>query len=177
MSICEMFPSRPRRAGVRHRMAGLVAAALVLAPVVAAAAGASGLKVPRFVSLRSGEVNVRAGPGVRYPINWVFVQRGMPVEVIAEFDVWRKIRDWQGTEGWVHQSMLSGKRGVIVTGTLQALRQQPDAGGPVVAQVEERAVGKLLRCTGPWCRVEIAGVRGWLMRSQFWGVYPTEAVE
>ena len=72
----------------------------------------TGLPVPRFVSLRSAEVNVRTGPGTRYPVEWVFVKRDIPVEITAEFDTWRRIRDWEGTEGWVHQSMLSGKRAI-----------------------------------------------------------------
>ncbi len=71
--------------------------------------------LPRFASLRAGEVNVRTGPGVRYPVEWVFVYRHMPIEIVAEFDTWRKVRDWQGTEGWVHLSMLSGRRTAIVT--------------------------------------------------------------
>jgi SH3-like domain-containing protein len=175
MSICEIVLRAGRPAG--RRLVGVLAAALVGLPALGFAAGGSGLKVPRFVSLRASEVNVRAGPGVRYPINWVFLQRAMPVEVIAEFDAWRKIRDWQGTEGWVHQSMLSGKRTMIVTGTMQPLRREPAPAAPVIAQIEEKAIGKLLRCNGTWCRVEVAGVRGWLMRSQFWGSYDGEPVD
>src|ERR1700745_1267941 len=94
-----------------------VAAALVLVAFAASAVAAEkGLPVPRFVTLRSDQVNVRTGPGERYPIEWVFTRKGMPVEILAEFDVWRKIRDWQGTEGWVHQRMVTGNRAVIVKG-------------------------------------------------------------
>ncbi|MBM3487960.1 MAG: hypothetical protein FJX67_15235 [Alphaproteobacteria bacterium] len=169
---------RARRVLSPRLLLAAAAALLVLAgPAVAAELKTSGLKLPRFVSLRSGEVNVRAGPGMRYPVNWVFVHRGMPVEVVAEFEAWRKIRDWQGTEGWVHQSMLSGKRAILVTGRQQPVRRQPAPNAAVVAEAEERAVGKLLRCTGPWCRVEIGGVRGWLARSQFWGVYADEVID
>src|SRR5262245_5050819 len=70
----------------------------------------SGLPIPRFASLRSDEVNVRSGPGTRYPVEWVFKRKSMPVEIVAEYDIWRKIRDWQGASGWVHQSLLTGKR-------------------------------------------------------------------
>lgn len=167
---------RAGRSPGRH-LVGLLAAAAVCLPALALAAGGSGLKVPRFVSIRSGEVNVRAGPGTRYPVNWVFVQRAMPVEVIVEFDAWRKIRDWQGTEGWVHQSMLSGKRTMIVTGTMQPLRREPAPDAAILAQVEEKTIGKLMRCRGAWCRVEIGGLRGWMARSQFWGVYANEAID
>src|SRR3954451_6927804 len=83
----------------------------------------TGLPVPRFVSLRSSEVNVRTGPGTRYPVEWVFVKRDIPVEITAEFDTWRRIRDWEGTEGWIHQSMLSGKRAMVVLGEVRTLRR------------------------------------------------------
>jgi len=138
----------------------------------------SGLPVPRFVSLRSGEVNVRTGPGVRYPVEWVFVRAGMPVEVTAEFDTWRRIRDWEGTQGWVHQSMLSGRRALVVTGPdLRTLRREADGDAAALAQVEPGVMGRLNGCRGDWCRVELQGVEGWLRRSDFWGVYPTERVE
>src|SRR5437660_12925684 len=74
----------------------------------------SGRPLPRFASLRSDEVNVRTGPGTRYPVDWVFKRKGMPVEIVAEYENWRKIRDWQGASGWVHQSLLTGKRGFII---------------------------------------------------------------
>ena len=137
----------------------------------------SGLPIPRFVSLRSGEVNVRTGPGVRYPVDWVFVRAGMPVEVTAEFDTWRRLRDWEGTQGWVHQSMLSGRRSIVVLGEMRTLRRQPSASAPAVAQAEPGTMGRLEVCNGDWCRVEIQGVPGWLNREDFWGVYPEEKIE
>ena len=76
--------------------------------------GESGLTLPRFVSLRASEVNMRTGPGTRYPIAWVYKQRNLPVEIVDEFDTWRRIRDWEGSEGWVHQSMLHGRRSIMV---------------------------------------------------------------
>src|SRR5579862_3380664 len=99
---------------------------LVTSEVRAAGTEASGLPLPRFASLRSDEVNLRSGPGVRYPVDWIYTRRDLPVEVIAEFDTWRKIRDWQGTEGWVHQSFLSARRMVVVTGERRRLRADPD---------------------------------------------------
>ncbi|MDR3518699.1 MAG: SH3 domain-containing protein [Azospirillaceae bacterium] len=137
----------------------------------------SGLPVPRFVSLRSAEVNLRTGPGVRYPVEWVFVRREMPVEITAEFDTWRRIRDWDGTEGWVHQSMLSGKRAIVVTAKTRTLRSDAAASAAPVAQVEAGVIGRLLHCRADWCQVELAGYRGWLQRGEFWGVYPTERID
>jgi SH3-like domain-containing protein len=140
----------------------------------AGAAGPTGLPLPRFVSLRSNEVNLRTGPGVQYPIEWVYRRAGMPVEVIAEFDTWRKVRDWQGTVGWVHQSMLTGKRRALVTGGTQALRREPRDGSALVARLEPGVIGEIGSCGPEWCRVTAAGLRGWLKRGEFWGVYPNE---
>ena len=106
--------------------------AVLLAIAAGPAAADDRLPVPRFVTLKGDEVNVRAGPGRRYPINWVFLRRSMPVEVVAEFDTWRKIRDFEGIEGWVHQSLLSGRRGALILGDgLRDLRRSPDPEAPV----------------------------------------------
>ena len=165
----------------------LVLAALLAAISANAARPAladSGLPLPRFVTLKGDEVNVRAGPGQRYPINWVFLRQAMPVEVVAEFDTWRKIRDFEGIEGWVHQSLLSGRRGAMVTGSeLRDLRLDPDPAAPVVARAEPGVIGRLLRCPtdGPpengWCYLDIEGHRGWMSRADFWGVYSGEEVD
>ncbi|MFV3078053.1 SH3 domain-containing protein [Niveispirillum fermenti] len=137
----------------------------------------SGLPVPRFVSLRSAEVNLRTGPGRSYPIEWVFVRPGMPVEVTAEFDTWRRIRDVEGTQGWVHQSMLSGRRMLVITGELRTVRERPSASAAAVAQAEPGVMGRLIACKGAWCEVEIQGYHGWLERGEFWGIYPDETVD
>ena len=156
------------------------ATVLILAAVPAATIDAdTGLPLPRFVSLRADEVNMRTGPGRRYPVEWVYRRQGLPVEIIAEFDTWRRVRDWQGIDGWMHSSMLSGKRYVVVTGDARVLREESDPDSPPVARAEASVIGRLLECPEetPWCRVEIGGVRGWLRRGEFWGVYEHEAVE
>jgi SH3-like domain-containing protein len=135
------------------------------------------LPLPRFVSLRSNEVNMRTGPGTTYPVDWVYVRRGLPVEVIAEFDVWRKIRDWQGTVGWVHQSMLDGRRTALIAGAERALHRDPADGSVAVARLAPGVIGRLLNCEGAWCRIEVEDYRGWLKRDEFWGAYPDEKVE
>jgi SH3-like domain-containing protein len=156
--------------------------------LVALAAGAAqaqgtGLPVPRFVTLRSDEVNLRTGPGSRYPIEWVYSRRGLPVEVVAEFDTWRRIRDVEGIEGWVHQSLLAGRRGLIVEGPdNRAVRAEPDDRAELVAWAEPGAIGSLLRCPAlgdeaAWCYVEFDGYRGWIGRDSIWGVYPGEEVD
>ncbi len=140
---------------------------------------ATGLPVPRFVSLRTNPINLRTGPGVRYPVDWVYVRRNLPVEVIAEYETWRRIRDPDGAEGWVHQSMLSGKRTLVVKGTAQGLKRTGVDSSDVVATIDAGVIVNLLRCPdgSAFCRVEINGQQGWLKRDQVWGVYPTEAVQ
>ena len=139
-----------------------------------AAIAETGLPLPRYASLRANKVHLRTGPGIRYPVDWIFVCRGMPVEITAEFENWRKVRDWQGTEGWVHRSMLSGRRTAFVTGGLQPLRRDPDPHSVLTARVMEKVVGRILECDGDWCLIEIAKRRGWMRRAHFWGVYSDE---
>jgi SH3-like domain-containing protein len=158
------------------------ASALVLqiaaAQLPAAAADEDvGLKVPRFVSLHSDKVNLRTGPGRQYPIEWVLTKKDMPVEVIAQFEHWRRIRDWEGTAGWVQERMVAGRRTAIVgKGAERPLHQQPDPVSPVVARAAPGVVARLVECRGPWCRVETDSLSGWMRRSEIWGVYPDEAV-
>jgi SH3-like domain-containing protein len=147
----------------------------VLFPIVPAAQAATvgkqtGLPVPRYVSLRSSEVNVRAGPGSRYPIEWVFKRRSLPVEVVAEFDTWRKIRDFEGTEGWVHQSMLSGRRMIQVIGQIRTLRRDPGSSAPAVARMEPGVLANLENCQLQWCEIQVSGLSGWVSRAHIWGV-------
>ena len=160
----------------RLRRAALITVLIVAS--VSAVAADSRLPLPRFVSLRAEEVNMRTGPGTRYPVEWVYRRPGLPVEIIAEFDTWRRIRDWQGIVGWVHSSMLSGERSVVITGGVRVLRGKGALDGPPVARAEDTVIGRLLACPEPgsWCRIEIEGIKGWLRRDEFWGVYDAEVV-
>lgn len=139
----------------------------------------SGQPLPRFVSLRAGEVNMRSGPGVQYPVDWVYKRRHLPMEVIAEFQTWRKVRDHQGTQGWVHQTMLDGERTAIVLGRTRTLRADPDAGARALARLEPDVVVRIAACPreGGWCRVRAAGFEGWVRRVELWGVRKDEVVE
>jgi SH3-like domain-containing protein len=136
----------------------------------------SGLPIPRFASLRSDEVNVRTGPGSRYPVDWVFKRKAMPVEIVAEYENWRKIRDWQGASGWVHQSLLTGKRSFIINAKTASLHKTPAASAEVVARLEPEVLGEIRACAGDWCRVRVSGVSGWIQRSGMWGVYKSEPI-
>jgi SH3-like domain-containing protein len=136
----------------------------------------SGLPIPRFASLRSDEVNVRTGPGTRYPVDWVFRRKLMPVEIVAEYENWRKIRDWQGASGWVHQSLLAGKRGFIIPAKEAELHRTPAISAEIVAKLEPEVMGEIRSCAGEWCRVSVSGVSGWLQRTSIWGVYKSEPI-
>ena len=170
------FPASPRRPWRRLRdAAGLALAAVVLFASAAAAqetprVGASGLVLPRFVSLRSSEANLRAGPGTRYPIDWIYRRSGLPMQVIDEFDIWRRVRDHQGTVGWMHRSMLTGRRTLLVLGERPLLRRRPDPAAPGLAYLESGVVGAFGGCEGDWCRIEAQGFEGWLKRAEVWGV-------
>ena len=134
----------------------------------------SHLPLPRFATLRSGDVNMRTGPGTRYPIEWVYGRRGLPVEVTAEYDICRRVRDPEGTEGWVNKTELTGKRGVVITGSSRDLHDGRDDQSAVVAHLETGAIGQLVSCTQDWCKVKFDGVKGYLRKAQFWGAYPNE---
>jgi SH3-like domain-containing protein len=137
--------------------------------------------VPRFVGLRADTVNLRTGPGNRYPIEYVYHRKGYPLEIVAEFDQWRQVRDWQGTEGWVHQRMVNGTRSVVVQGAQRVLRASADNGAAPVAKLDPGVIAHLLECNAAWCRIEVqngtSDVTGWLSRNQIWGVLPNEVVK
>jgi SH3-like domain-containing protein len=145
-------------------------------PLAASSDSEASLPVPRFVSLHSDKVNLRAGPGDRYPIEWVLTHKEMPVEITGQLEHWRRIRDWEGTTGWVHERMLTGKRAVIVKGGVRPVFQQPDSAAAVIARAEPGVIGRLIECRGIWCKVETSEVTGWMRRSDVWGVYPDENV-
>jgi SH3-like domain-containing protein len=160
-----------------NRLALFLLCLTAVSPALAQGRSGDPLPLPRYVSLKSDEVNVRTGPGVQYPIEWVFTRRHMPVEVIEQYEYWRKIRDVEGTTGWVHNSMISGKRYALVTGDVRSLRRNPALAAPEAAHLEPGVIGQILECEGAFCRIEAGGIKGWLARSEFWGVYPNEAVK
>ncbi len=138
----------------------------------------TGLPVPRFASLRSDDVNMRSGPGQRYPVEWTYKRKGMPVEITAEFDTWRRIRDVHGAEGWVHQATLSGKRMVLVVGkSMQPIFQKNQPNASLRGQAEPGVQGKAVKCDEQWCKIEFDGVKGYMKRESLWGVYPQEKID
>lgn len=138
----------------------------------------TGLPLPRFASLRTDEVNMRRGPGTRYPIEWVYHRRQLPVEIEREFEVWRLVEDPDGVKGWVHQATLVGRRSFIIRGKMETMVDAPRDGAAAVARLEPGVVGRLRSCAADsdWCRVQVGDHTGWLKREQFWGSFAGEAV-
>jgi SH3-like domain-containing protein len=162
------LPARPVRAGTGEDLA-------------LAVGSVSGLPIPRFVSLKADRVNARRGPNKDQDVRWVYTRAGMPVEITAEFENWRRIRDWEGAEGWVYHSLLSGKRTAIVVPTLKndlvPLYEDPDLKSTVVAKLQAGVLGSLKSCTGTWCEFAGKGFDGWIRQDRLWGAYPNEKIE
>lgn len=140
----------------------------------------SGLALPRMVSLRSNLINARSGPGARYPIEWVYMQKTAPVEIVAEFELWRKIKDWQGSESWVHKSMLSGRRSIkVITPGESNVYDKPEYNSKVIAKVEDEVVGDVKKClaNNDFCLIKFSNIEGWVPKSNIYGIYPKEVIE
>lgn len=171
---------KPKRSRILC-LALATALALMPAPVLAAEARTtpSGLPVPRFASLKAERVFVRQGPSTANPVSWVYRRKGWPVEVIAEQDVWRRIRDRDGQMGWIHGRLLDGTRMAVIQGTsMHPLRGKPEPDARPVAWAEPGVLVKLERCDQTWCEVEGGnGVDGWLQRTALWGLLPGETIE
>jgi len=172
---------------IRAAVAALFMLALVLSSVYVQTARAGGdattggLPVPRFVSLKADRVNVRGGPDKEHDVAWIYTRIGWPVEITAEFENWRRIRDLDGTEGWVYHSMLSGKRTASVKlkskTEIAPLYAKPDTQSAVEARLQSGVLGIVKHCTGAWCRLVGEGFDGWIEQNRLWGVYPDEKIE
>jgi len=141
----------------------------------------SGAVLPRFASIARENVVVRGGPALQYPARWVFRRAGLPVEIVAERGDWRRIRDFEGEEGWVRREDLSARRQVMIAPwnrkITHALRARPDDGAPALALVKGGVVASVLGCDGSWCRLRVANMQGWMRQPQLWGVYADERVQ
>lgn len=140
----------------------------------------SGLPLPRYASLKAKRVNVRVGPGTAYPVEWTYVKPRLPVEIYQEYGNWRRIRDWEGNQGWVFGPLLSGRRTALVApwskGSNVPLRTRPASQGGI-ALLEPRVLVDLLSCDGNWCKVAVGTFSGFLKQTGLWGVYPGEKID
>ena len=151
---------------------------LVLATIVSSyslivCAAPKNLPVPRFVTIKFDEVNARTGPERDCPIEWVFIKKGEPIEVITEYDQWRKIRDIKGEGGWVHSSVISGKRSVVVVAkNTMPLLKSPGKYDQIVAKLVPQIRCSLYKCQKDWCQIGCKSYKGWIAKKYLWGVYP-----
>ncbi|MEO1494049.1 MAG: SH3 domain-containing protein [Pseudomonadota bacterium] len=160
----------------------LWAGALGLAPKAAANDARAGaeigpvtkLPIPRYVSLRSSEINVRRGPGLDYRKDWVFRRAGLPVRVVDEYGDWRQIVDKDEAGGWVYHAMITGRRTVLVVEDGVLLREEATDSAEATASAEQGVVARLRQCAPDWCEIEADGYRGWVRKAAIWGVDPTE---
>jgi SH3-like domain-containing protein len=146
------------------------------------AGSVSGLPLPRFVSLKADKVNLRAGPTREHDVTWVFTRAGLPVEITAESENWRRIRDSEGTEGWVYHSLLSSRRTVLVApwskkDEIFALHASGDGSARVTAQLQPGVLGSVKSCDKKWCRIFGEGFDGYIEQERLWGAYPDESIE
>ncbi|WP_010301387.1 SH3 domain-containing protein [Candidatus Odyssella thessalonicensis] len=132
------------------------------------------LPLPRFASIRSNKVNVHVGPGKSYPIEWTYTRQGLPIEIVAEFDTWRQIKDPDGTVSWVHKSLLSGKRTAIIKQRRRKLRSKPNKDARIIAYLEPGFIAKIKKCEKDWCQLEAKNYSGWMRKKAIWGVYDHE---
>ena len=159
-------------------LGALAAVHLCTTPVFAQEVGqVTNLPVPRFVSMKASEGNVRRGPSLTHRIDWVFKRRDMPLRVTAEHGHWRRVQDRDGLGGWVHYTLISGVRTVIVEKDLLKLRTRPDATASASAALEAGVVARLGKCSIEWCRITSGGYSGWVPKARIWGIEPNELRE
>jgi len=180
-----------RNSGVSWRLAvtvtrraalGIALALALLRPAAAEPTGSvTGLPIPRYASLKTDRVNLREGPSKEHATKWVFQRAGLPVEITAEFEIWRKVRDSEGAEGWVLHSLLSGRRTALVGADKKApsykIYTKPATDADVAATLQAGVIANVKTCDGSWCLIYGDGFKGYIEQIALWGVYPNEKVE
>jgi SH3-like domain-containing protein len=151
----------------------------------------TGLPLPRFVSLKSSDTNLRKGPNVRFPISWHYQRKGYPMMLVAEFENWRKLKDFDGSEGWVHENLITGTRNVMIIAnkyktknTMYLERKaeliifmHPDENSYPMARAQIGVLAKLKKCQKEWCKVKVENYSGWILKANLWGVGTEEVFD
>lgn len=181
MDVLLIFGRRTRHGrGLSAALA--IVAGLCAAPTWADPMGSvTGLPLPRYASLKTDRVNLREGPSKDHATKWVFQRAGLPVEITAEFEIWRKVRDSEGAEGWVLHSLLSGRRTALVApgkkGEAFKIYSRPVSGGELAATLQSGVIANVRNCDGSWCLIDGDGFKGYIQQVALWGVYPNEKIE
>ncbi len=158
-----------------NALTGLLCLVFLCGPGAAGEIGSeTNLPLPRYVSMKAAEGNVRRGPSLNHRIDWVFKRRDMPLRIIAEHGHWRRVQDRDGQGGWVHYSLLSGARTVIIEQDMLTLHMRPDEQTPVTAALEAGVIARLGKCELAWCQLRAGGFRGWAPKERLWGVTADE---
>jgi SH3-like domain-containing protein len=131
-----------------------------------------------YASLRSNKVYLREGPTFEHRILFIYERKDYPVEVLASYETWRRVRDADGTIGWVSQSMLSDARTVLIVGKGRAdIRDEPSAAASVIAKADPGVVARLKACKPQFCEISASGLKGWIDRTRIWGVDAGEVID
>jgi len=162
---------------MRRFWLAVIVSAIACVASAAERGGMTGLPLPRYVSLKASEANVRRGPSLTHRIDWVYKRRAMPLRITAEYGHWRRVEDRDGAGGWVHYALLSGVRTAIVERDLLDVHARPDPGAMVVARLEAGGIARLSECDAEWCAVSVEGHSGWTRKAGLWGVDPQERVD
>jgi SH3-like domain-containing protein len=132
------------------------------------------LPIPRYVSLKAKEANARRGPSLSHKIDWIYKRENIPLEIYGEYENWRRVRDFEGLGGWVHYTLLSGTRYVLVKDELLDMRLLPSSNAQIIARVPQHNIATLDKCNIDWCRIVDDGYKGWVSKNGIWGVYENE---
>ena len=145
--------------------------------------GKSGLPLPRYVSLKSDKVNMRVGPGKQFKVDWQYMRAGLPIEILQEYENWRKVRDHEGNEGWIATALLSSDRTAVIRPWekdrekgLVSLYASMEKSSRVIAKIEPGAISMIQSCDEQWCRIIIQELDGYVTKNTLWGVYPDEKI-
>lgn len=151
-------------------LSALLAGALAMGAAAAERGPVTDLPIPRYVSLKATEGNVRRGPSLTHRIDWVYVRRDMPLRIVGEHGHWRQVQDRDGAGGWVHYSLLSGVRTVIIEEDIVEILAQPSHIAAVRAQAEAGVIARLGECNADWCEITADRYSGWVPKDALWGV-------
>ena len=181
MNGSALFTRRALADSLRLVAAVLFVGAICGSAVADPVGSVTGLPLPRYASLKTDRVNLREGPSKDHATKWVFQRAGLPVEITAEFEIWRKVRDSEGAEGWVLHSLLSGRRTALVApgkkGETLKIYVRPNARGDVAANLQSGVIANVRNCDGSWCLIDGEGFKGYIDQVALWGVYPNEKFE
>lgn len=123
-----------------------------------------------FASIKSEKANMRIGPSANYPIEWVYIQKNLPIKIVERYDQWRSVQDIEGTKGWMHKSLLSSKQYFFANGEQSAIYKTPNSSSKIKAYMENKVIGKVLKCNGKWCKIQIENIQGWMLKENTWGI-------